>query len=578
VGDGTTDDTAALQMAFNVAATGGYTIVFAAGRSYKVTSELRLGTGPGRILCVEGHGSSIDCAAAMRSVLAVIGDIARIRDLLLNGHRLAANGIYYESASTSVFENVEVYEATVDGFHSQGDSDRCILRNCSARICGTVFVAPGYAGAAPAVMKTPVAGTVSAATMTISGALVCVITGSGTSFLATGARRGDFISLDSQSPGTSQAGWLQILSVDSDTQITCFKYPDSSCNASNLQYSIHVGDGYHEGPGHADNNIHRLDTFLAENCACAGVKVGGLSGPRVTNLQVNAAFAYPVVVADAHLQTIASSFVGSYFEECAAADNFFLGGAAGISLDTINGTGQPVLAADGFTWGTVVNMQNASDPGRLDAIGSTPLNYVPSMRIGIDALAEGVIHSRSHGSYGTAGAGSLTMWDDAPDGSVKLVSGVESRQGGYSPTSVGYLFDTWTAISNRSLDPHQPPEADLLTKHLAKFANGGAFSFGIGFRGDIRTTSADISATPGVNGPIDAPSGRFALAVGATSVTILCACCKSGSKVMLSKLSLNQTATDFMVSTADGSFTITANASATRDPVLFDFLVVNNGA
>jgi hypothetical protein len=566
VGDGVSDDTAALQAAFDLAAGGG-TIVLAAAKSYKTTSELRLGTGSGSILCLEGNGSSIDAASSMRSVLAVINDVVHVRDLLVNGHRLAASGVYYENASTSVFENVETYEAIVDGFHSQGGSDRCILRNCAARVCGTVFATAGYAGPAPAVMRTSVAGTVSKTAGT-----GCVITGSGTTFLATGARRGDLISLDPARPGSSQAEWLQILSVDSDTQITCVPQQASSGSASTLQYSLHVGDGYHEGPGRADNNIHRLDTFLGENCAGAGVKVGGLYGPRVTDLQVNAAYAFPVVVGDAGFQTLGSSFVGCYFELCAAANNFFLGGAAGISIDTVNGTGAPVLSVDGFNWGTIINMQNATEPGRLDPLGSTPQSFIPSMRIGIDAVAEGVIHSRSYGSYGTAGAGSLTMSDHSYDGAVKLVSGIEPLPGGYAGTSVGHLFDTWTMISNQG--PHQPAEADILTKHLAKFANGGTFSFGIGFRGDIRTTSSDISAVPG-DGTIDSPSGRFALAIGATSVTIRCACCKAGTKVMYSKLNLNPTATDFMVASAEGSFTLTANAPVSATPVVFDFLLVN---
>lgn len=44
---------------------------------------------------------------------------------------------------------------------------------------------------------------------------------------------------------------------------------------------------------------------------------------RVTNLQVNAAGSYPVVIASNDLQSIGSVFIGVYFELCAAANNFF---------------------------------------------------------------------------------------------------------------------------------------------------------------------------------------------------------------------------------------------------------------
>ncbi|MBK6958451.1 MAG: hypothetical protein IPH22_08810 [Nitrosomonas sp.] len=319
-GDGIADDTLALQAALTIGISAGKVIIFEAGKTYKTTAELRVGIGAGAYARLEGRGATISCNAPspVRSVLAIINDVAIIQDLFATGNGTANSGIFLQRGSTSQFTNVHTYTTLVDGFTSFADNDRCHYKNCSARVCGQLFHTTGYAGPAPAYIRRLVSGTVAKTSGTS-----CIITGTDTYFLKTGARSGDFISMHAMSPGNTSAEWLQIHSVDSDTQISCKTHPASKGAASGLLYSIHVGDGYHEGPGRADNNINQIDNFLAENTAGAGIKTGGLYGVRVTNLQVNAAGSYPVVIASNDLQSIGSVFIGVYFELCAAANNFF---------------------------------------------------------------------------------------------------------------------------------------------------------------------------------------------------------------------------------------------------------------
>lgn len=269
------------------------------GHVYDIATEWRLGTGDGKRLIVHGNGATVRATAPMRAALAVEFNQCVVRDINLAAGRFADHGVYLHTGSASIFENIDVYQALVDGFHSEQDSDRCRLASFNARMCGTIWHTTGYAGPSPANIRTTVTGTCAVGGGSAYGRVVSFDKLS-VPLTSMGLRRGDWISVDPTAPGhTGAMFWAPILSVDSDSQLTLDFHGFFPGHGLPCQFSIHRGDGFHFGPGRADNNIHRLDTCLAENVACNGFYLGGLYGPRCHNLQVNAAGAHPVVVGGA---------------------------------------------------------------------------------------------------------------------------------------------------------------------------------------------------------------------------------------------------------------------------------------
>jgi len=578
VGDNSADDTIAFQTAFAMATPTGKVVILEAGKTYKITAALRLGTGTGAYVRLEGRGATIQCHTACSEVIRIEQDVAVIRDLHIGAGRCANYGVFLSGGSTSYFENVDVYQAVIDGFHSDFGNDRCMYLNCFARLCGTIFHTSGYTPA-PANIKSLVT-----ATMAKTSGLNCVVSvDSGTfNFNTAGTRPGDLISLHATTPGVDSAEWLQIDSIAPDGQsVNIDSHIISSEAASGLQFSLHVGDGYHEGPGRADNNINNINNFLGENCAGSAIRLGGLYGARCTNIQVNAAFAFPVSIGSPQRQTIVSTFNGVYFEFCEPRNNFYFAGAAGFSVDGGNVSGVPFESAAGFSWGTLSNMQNASDIGRIDRIGSEPRSYIPAMRIGgvkddlrpeNNCVASGIIHSRSYKSALFPGGGSLELSDYNTNlAPVEIVSGVSWY---YTDAVSAVSIDTDYNLTNTSAVT--PNETNLPVKNLLKIKNFGAFKFGVGVYGDVRTVSVDKSDSPGdVTTDLNSsPSGRFAMASATATVTITNRLCVASTKVFLSKLTNDATATDFKVVANTGSFTVTANYAATA-AVTFDYFLVN---
>lgn len=350
------------------------------GVVYQIATEWRLGTGTGKRLIVHGNGAIVRATAPMRAVLAVDGDLAIVRDTFLEAGRYADYGLYLHAASASSFENMDAYQARVDGIHCAGETDRALFRNFSARLPGTIFHTSGYVGPSPANIKQLVTGTCTVGGGSAYGRQV-TFSGLTTTLASMGIRRGDWISIDPVGPGnTGSMFWAPILSVDSATQITLDFHAFFGAFASPCHFSIHVGDGFHFGPGRADNNIHRLDTCLAENTACSGFYLGGLYGQRVTNIQVNASGAHPVVIGggaqDRH--TLGTSIHGFYTEVGlnGASDHVLCEGAIGLDLSTSNAGGIVGVTNPSTNVGVSRNDQYLSDISRYEV----PIGY-PQTRV-----------------------------------------------------------------------------------------------------------------------------------------------------------------------------------------------------
>jgi hypothetical protein len=360
----------------------GDALTLTGGHVYNVASELRIGNGNAARHIIHGNGAVVRATAAVRSVLAHYGNSIVLRDLNIEGQRLADHGVYTDTSSGSIYENVDVYGVLSDGWRINHDADRSTWRNCNARVCGRVWHTSGFAGPTPALMKTLVTGT-----CTVGGGVdqfhrVVTFAGLSVPLTSMGLSRGDWISVDPSAPGrTSSMFWAPIASVDSASQLTLDFHPFFAGYGSPCHFSVHKGDGWRFGPGRADNNIHRIDTCLAENVACTGFYLGGLYGPRVDNIQVNSAGAHPAVIGGyASDRNVFGTSIRGFYTELGlngASDHIYCDGAVGVSIDTCNAGAEVGISNPSLNRGTIVNNQNLSDPTRMvDPIGQYPVSYM----------------------------------------------------------------------------------------------------------------------------------------------------------------------------------------------------------
>lgn len=357
------------------------------GHIYAIETEWRLGVGARQRLIVHGNGAVVRATAPMRAVLAIDHDQAVVRDLNLEAARLADYGVYLHTGSASLFENIDALQPLVDGFHSAQDSDRCRFVNLSARLCGRIWHTSGYAGPSPANIRTLVTGTASVPGASGSAyGRVVTFTGLSVPLTSMGLRRGDWISVDPTTPGHVGAMfWAPIFSVDSASQLTLDFHQFFPGYTDPLQFSIHRGDGFHFGPGRADNNIHRLDTCLAENVACSGFYLGGLYGQRVSNVQVNAAGAHPLVIGGgAQDRHTLGTFIHGFYTEVGlngASDHVLCEGAIGVDLSTCNAGGNVGVTNPSTNVGVSRNDQYLTDISRYEVPIGNPQTRVDSSAV-----------------------------------------------------------------------------------------------------------------------------------------------------------------------------------------------------
>jgi hypothetical protein len=542
------DDTLAIQAAIDAASADGLPVVLTPGKLYRVTSELLV---KGAVVHIQGGGKlvgGIRGTAPARAVVAVSDGTLRVSDLQIYADRIVDNGVYIEAATASIVERCHIYQPLSDGIRISFGSDSCRILDVQVELCGRTFATPRYAGNSPSNIKTTVAGTVSVANVTVGAETYPRVTGVGTGFLSMGIRRGDFIAVHAAGAGAATSEWLQIYDVISDTVINCLP-PSTSGHAAGSDYSVHVGDGYHEGPGRADNNNHCIDGWVSRNIGGCGIHIHGLYGPKVSNAQCDASGAYPVAVATQGVVTIGAHFSKMYFELNNAADNFFLGYAGDIIIDQVNGKGRPVITNPSVVWGVIRGMQNATDPGRVDPLGSDPIDYVPSAVLADDSYLKGTLRGFGYAQNGP-GTSSLRMKDNFSSAWL-ATSGIEPPQGGADPNAVAFDFDTATANI-------RPGPA----KRLMRWRSGGVVKAALDFLGAFFSPCSDATASPG-HITMDTPSGRAAIAMGASTVIITNACVSAADTVQVTALGRDAACRDLVVEAVnDGSFVVGGSATA----------------
>lgn len=152
VGDGTTDDTAALQAAFWEAWSTDTPLVLGYGKVYTTTSDLYLY----HRITVFGNGATIKATASMTHIIYWSDDIndqsqgitpqgqfpvppgrARIENLTLDGNSKAQYGLMIGYLKTAEIHNVAVYGFTLTGIHDGSGYEHC-LTNISIAGSGAV--------------------------------------------------------------------------------------------------------------------------------------------------------------------------------------------------------------------------------------------------------------------------------------------------------------------------------------------------------------------------------------------------------------------------------------------------------
>lgn len=89
----------------------------------------------------------------------------------------------------------------------------------------------------------------------------------------------------------------------------------------------------------------------------------------------------------------------------------------------------------------------------------------------------------------------------------------------------------------------------------------------------LNVDATDATGTPG-NATISKRAGKFAVALGASAVTITNTLVTANSIILVTKIDNDATLTDYKVVAGSGSFVLTGNATATA-ACKFAFLVIN---
>lgn len=259
------DQSAALQTAINLAATTGATVWSAPGKTYRVSTPL---TFPAN-LKIDFNFSVIWPLVALATVIDVTGKVD-VSNLDVSGDRLASNGIRFTNsvnANGSVFTKVRVRQCLTDGF-VMDSSDNCnslIFSGLRVSDNGTLFRSVGIAAVYAA-------GTIGVSSQVLAAGTVAVtagsaiVTGTGTAFTTLGLRKGDLFRIKK---GASDH-WGQVLSVQSNTQLTMVVRLPSTFTDSGCDYAIGVGSGFRSSELVGDCGYHTFTSCSAHRNANAG--------------------------------------------------------------------------------------------------------------------------------------------------------------------------------------------------------------------------------------------------------------------------------------------------------------------
>jgi hypothetical protein len=335
VGDGITDDTAALQACFDYAATNRFG-VFLRNRTYLVSSELQLTGSPievaGPTLNYNGSGNAtLVATAAMRSVLAVLSTRQTIRNVKIDADGQANYGIYLANAGCSQFDRVWATGALFDGINNSatGNNNHITLDTCYLVGNGKTYASAGAIAAFTNGREVAIAGSVA----TTASGLTLTFTGA-PDLRTLGIRKGDIVAI-----GTTKltASYHLIESVPTASTITLQGniWNRPTATASGLDYAIGVGDGWSDSRN-GNGAVGLFRNVISHSNGGSGYKVNCAYGHTIVagDTSYNNFAGICFGVSDNVGAVYASSFIGVYCEGTAMC--YYLGAG---SVNIIGPTG-----------------------------------------------------------------------------------------------------------------------------------------------------------------------------------------------------------------------------------------------
>lgn len=282
VGDGTTNDTAAIAAAY---ASGAGAVHFPKG-TYLTAAEIDTNS-----VKTFGDGwtnSRVKATAAMRSVFKLTGQHNSLVDLFVDANGQASHGVYCYNCNGSTIDRIGVENAVLDGIHfpTGGNNSATTVRQSLIRAFGSQH-ATGTASA-----------TMGSSTATISGA---------GDLNALGIRpKLDYIKLNGDIART-------IVSVTSNT-VTLNGAVAFPANFSGVAYKILRGNGV-AIDANGDNSQLKVEKCEIQNGKGAGVRDCALYSAQCTgNVYETLEYGYHVGNADNVSAAVGAREVGGYFE------------------------------------------------------------------------------------------------------------------------------------------------------------------------------------------------------------------------------------------------------------------------
>ena len=303
-GDGSTNDTAAIQSAMTFAFNNGYELFFPPG-IYCISSELSTPVSGGTSYGFRMRGTlgftasngnvsdavTIKATTSMRSCYAALGPAVNIEGICFNANLNATYGVYINS-SYCTFRRCYACLALIDGWYVY-ESDNGVWNECGADSNGTVYCSTTAIQAQYAKwviqnanIAQVVSGTAPTLTTDATNAYKVTISVSGgttPNFITMGIRKGDILRLDGGTSGSGPDGtalFYQISGIVSATELYLANTPLPPVNTAYTSWAISVGDGLHamayQIGGEASGNLAMLSVYGGnwQGNSCAGVSFG----------------------------------------------------------------------------------------------------------------------------------------------------------------------------------------------------------------------------------------------------------------------------------------------------------------
>lgn len=302
VGDGTTDDSAAIQDCIDAAGNAGSSgYVYFGPKIYAVASELHNTSGK-RISLVGALNSSVGTAtikatASMRSVFRVRFEID-MNHMSFDANKFATYGVSTDGNSFSMFTRCSFSNAILDSFYGDNTpdigviaiNDNSIFINCAFGGAGVFYKNPSWTrpdgnvhDLAPSQLVNVTGLT---ASITSGGSVVTAVN---STFQTWGIRKGDLMIVDTG----ADCQYFIINTVDSETQLTVYGTATDTVVAQPC--GVGKGWGFNEAR-HGDNNIHKFIGGLSRSSVAGGLAMNGLYGHCVIGMQIDYNQGYGIAI------------------------------------------------------------------------------------------------------------------------------------------------------------------------------------------------------------------------------------------------------------------------------------------